>query len=166
MTDYAKFFLASRSDVVQLETLEISHSSFSKIYRVVRNAVNGVTVRTELSEEVEFEYYPLRIEGIGIRDNLDFGLKIDLGDLGEILPNEVDRVASDNGYDEKPMVIYRAYRSDNLQSPMFGPLLLEIGGFSFSREGASFEAVAPSLNNIATGELYKIDRFPMLRGFL
>ena len=166
MSKYSEFFLSSRSSVVQLETIEVSHSSFSNVYRVVRNAVNGVTVTLEDKTRAEFKYYPLRITGIGLRDNLDYGLKVDLGDLGEVLPLEVDRISAAGRYDEKPKVVYRTYRSDDLSAPLYGPLILEIRSFNFNRDGASFEANAPSLNLNATGELYKIDRFPMLRGFL
>lgn len=166
MTDYAAFFLSSKSSVVQLETLEISHSDFTKTYRVVRNAVNGVTVTLENAATAEFTYYPLRIVGVGIRENLDFGLKIDLGDLGEVLPTELDAVAGADGYGEKPIVVYRTYRSDDLSAPLFGPLTLEVKAFNFNREGSTFEARAPSLNINKTGEVYSLDRFPMLRGFL
>ena len=166
MSKYSEFFLASKSSIVQLELLEISHPNFTTTYRIVRNAVDGVTVTLENGTSAAFSYYPLRITGIGTRDNLDYGLKIDLGDLGEVLPVELDEVASNNGYGIKPTVRYWTYRSDDLSTPLFGPITLEIKSFNFNREGSSFEARAPSLNINKTGELYKIDRFPMLRGFL
>lgn len=166
MTTYSEFFLNSKSSVVQLELLEISHPNFTKTYRIVRNAVNGVTVTLEDTSIETFDYYPLRISGTETRENLDFSLKIDLGDLGEVLPPELDSVSSAGGYATKPIVKYRTYRSDDLTAPLFGPLVLEVKSFSFNREGSTFEAKAPSLNVNKTGELYKIDRFPMLRGFL
>lgn len=166
MSDYTEFFLNSRSSVIQLELLEISHSAFTQTYRVVRNAVNGVTVTLEDDSTQEFIYYPLRITSKGNRADLDQILQIDLGDLGEILPTELDAVDSADGFTEKPVVKYRTYRSDDLTTPLFGPLVLEVSAFSFNRQGSSFEAKAPSLNINKTGEVYKLDRFPMLRGFL
>lgn len=166
MTTYAEFFLNSRSSVVQLETLEISHPNFTKVYRVVRNAVKGVTATLETGSIVPFEYYPLRIENNGSKDDLDQSLTITLGDLGEVLPVELDSVASAQGYSVKPVVTYRTYRSDDLSRPLFGPVLLEVESFAFNREGSTFTAKAPSLNVNKTGELYKLERFPMLRGFL
>ncbi len=165
MTSYAQFFLNSRSSVVQLETLEISHPNFTKIYRVVRNAVKGVTVTLE-NETVVFDYYPLRIQNNGSKDDLDQSFTITLGDLGEVLPVELDSVTSAQGYGVKPIVKYRTYRSDDLTRPLFGPVLLEVESFAFNREGSTFTAKAPSLNVNKTGELYKLERFPMLRGFL
>jgi len=166
MTTYAEFFLKSKSSVVQLETLEISHPDFTKVYRIVRNAVQGVSVSLENFSIKSFDYYTLKIENAGIRNELDQSITINLGDLGEVLPKELDEVSSNNGFSVKPTVVYRTYRSDDLSRPLFGPVLLEVTTFAFNREGSSFEAKAPSLNITKTGEIYKIDRFPMLRGFL
>jgi hypothetical protein len=166
MSAYTEFFLNSRSDVVQLELLEISHPNFTQTFRVVRNAVDGVTVTLEDLSVQNFEYYPLKIDGNSPRGDLDFTINVSFGDLGEVLPPEIDAVTAANGFGVKPVVKYRTYSSTDLTTPLFGPVVLEIESFSFNREGASFSAKAPSLNNTSTGELYKIDRFPMLRGFL
>lgn len=166
MSKYSEFFLSSNSNIVKLETLEISHQSFTKPYRIVRNAVSGITAKLEDGRIVPFEYYPARIVAVGSKDDLDTGVRVDLGDLGEVIPKEMDEVAKKNGFSVKPTVIYREYRSDDLTALLNGPIVLEIKTFSFKREGASFEAKAPSLNINRTGEIYSFDRFPMLRGFL
>jgi hypothetical protein len=166
MSNYADYFLRSSSSIVQLELIEISHPSFSKVYRVVRNAVAGVTVTLETNEVFFFEYFPLQISMGSTRDDLDQSITINLGDLGEILPKELDAVKSANTFSTKPVVTYRTYRSDDLTAPMLGPVLLEVDNLAFNKEGVSFEAKAPSLNVSKTGEVYKLDRFPMLRGFL
>lgn len=276
MSTYSEFFLNSRSSVVQLELLQISHPSFSKDYRLVRNAVNGVTVsglgpygrnlfnvsapdnvagyyvdgtngllvtdpaynatgflpvlpgqtytasysgarafydasRQYVSGtnagapstfvvpagcywvrltvaigswptfvlaqgssagdfmpwgRASFDYYPMRIENNGSRDDLDQSFTFSWGDLGEVLPMELDRVAVSGGFGYKPQVVYHTYRSDDLTAPLFGPLVLEVESFAFNRDGSTFTAKAPSLNINKTGEIYTLERFPMLRGFL
>lgn len=166
MSAYSEFFLKSRASVVQLELLEITHPSWSQDYRIVRNAALGVTVTLETEEVAEFDYYPCRVTSLGNRNNLDQAFRVDLGDLGEVLPLELDAVAADDNFMTKPQVLYRTYRSDDLAAPLFGPIELEVDSFSFKAEGSSFVARAPRLNDVATGELYKLDRFPMLRGFL
>jgi hypothetical protein len=163
---YADFFLNSKSSVVQLELIELSHSDFSKTYRIVRNATNGITVTLEDSSTATFDYYPLRIEADDTRDNLDQSFTITLGDLGEILPVELDAIETNGGFTEKPVMVYRTYRSDDLSAPLFGPLTLEVESFAFDNKGATFIAKAPSLNINKTGEIYTLERFPMLRGFL
>lgn len=166
MSVYTEFFLNSDSNVVQLELLEISHSDFTQVYRIVRNACQGVTVTLETAEVATFTYYPLKIENSGNKDDLDQSFTISLGDLGEVLPTEFDRVAIGGGFIEKPALLYRTYRSDDLTTPLFGPIVLEIESFAFNREGVTFVAKAPSLNINKTGETYSLERFPMLRGFL
>lgn len=166
MSDYAEFFLNSKSSVVHLETIEISHPNFTKVYRVVRNATEGITVTLETSDVVEFEYYPLMIESVGVKDDLDQGIRITLGDLGEVLPKELDEIVANSGFGIKPVVKYRVYRSDDLSRPVFGPVNLEVSNFAFTSEGATFEAAAPSININKTGEIYTLERFPMLRGVL
>ncbi len=166
MSDYTEYFLKSKSSVVQLELLEISHPDFSKVYRLVRNAVGGVTVTLENATQAVFDYYPMRLTPVGVRDDLDHVLKIDFGDLGDVLPAELDRVQAASSFATKPTVVYRTYRSDVLTAPLFGPISLQITDVSFKKEGASFEAKAPALNVNRTGQTYTFERFPMLKGFL
>lgn len=166
MSSYAEYFLNSASTVIQFDLLEISHPNFTQVYRVVRNAADGLTVTLENDEEVFFRYYPLGVKPISNSDDLEQRLQVQLGDLGEVLPRELDAVSSANGFKTKPTVIYRTYRSDDLSAPLLGPLYLEVTEFNFTREGSAFEAKAPSLNINRTGEVYKLARFPMLRGFI
>lgn len=166
MSDYTEFFLNRTSNIIQYETLEISHPNFSQVYYIVRNNTKGLTAKNEDNDTLVFDYYPLRIESGGVKNDLDQRLTVNLGDLGEILPNELDAVKEADGFSTKPDVIYRTYRSDDLENVLFGPVTLEITNIPFKREGCSFEAHAPYVNVNKTGELYTIDRFPMLRGFV
>ena len=166
MTDYVDFFLKSSSNVVQLELLEISHPAFTQTYYLVRNYTDGVTVTLEDSSTQFFTYYQLRMTALEARDDLDQAIRIDLGELGEVVPKELDAVTVADAFDVKPRVIYRAYRSDDLSAPMDGPIELEVLTFNQTRDGCSFEAQAPQLNSNKTCEIYTFERFPMLRGFL
>lgn len=166
MSDYTEFYLSSKSSVAQLECLEISHSAFSQTYYLVRNAVHGITVTHEDETEHAYQYMPMRLELSGPRDDLDHILQIVMGDLGEVVPMELDRVRAEDKLSEFPLVTYRTYRSDDLSAPLFGPIVLEVRRFTMGREGCTFEAKAPSLNVSGTGEKYSIARFPMLSGLL
>jgi hypothetical protein len=166
MTAYTEFFLNCPANVAQLECLEISHSAFSQTYYVVRNAVGGVTVTHEDSTVRAYQYYPLECKLSGPRDDLDHTLSVNLGDLGEIVPDEMDNVREAEAFDELPIVLYRTYRSNDLDEPLYGPIELEIKNFNFDRTGCTFDARAPSLNVNRTGEIYSLPRFPMLRGLM
>lgn len=166
MSLYTNFFLNSKAYVVQLECLEISHSLFSQIYYLVRNATQGVTVTHENGLTKDYQYYPMQLQLSGPRDDLDHVLKVALGDVGSIVAQELEAVRASDGFNELPKVIYRTYRSDTLIFPLYGPLHLEVRKVNLNAQGAQFEARAPSLNNNRTGELYSLGRFPMLRGLL
>jgi hypothetical protein len=167
MSDYTEFFLASRADVVQLELFELSHPNFTQAYRVTRNARDGVTVDLSADElAIDFAYYPAKVAQQGARDDLDFGIRVDLGDVGEVIPGELDAVAAAGGFLTKPALRYWAFRSDQLDAPIFGPVVLEVPRMALANTGTSFDAQAPQLNANKTGERQTIDRFPMQRGFL
>jgi hypothetical protein len=162
---YSDFFLNSPSSVVELDCIEILHPSFSKTYYIVRNAINGITVTHEDASVHTYDYFPIALTPTGASDDLDQILKVQLGDLGQIIPAELDRIANAGTFTTKPVLKYRTYRSDNLAAPLFGPQKFVVGNISFTKDGSAFEAGAPKLNQTSTGEIYSMDRFPMLRGF-
>ena len=166
MSTYTEFFLNSSSSVVQLELLQMSHPSWSQTYYVVRNAVNGITVTLETGVQQFFQYYPMAIKYEGMKDDLDQTFSITFGDLGTVVPDEVDNMIADDTMDVKPTVIYRCYRSDDLTTPMLAPYYLEIQNMSFNTDGVTFNAQAPQLNITTTGSEYTTDRFPTLLEFL
>lgn len=164
--DYAQFFLNSKSSIVLIECIELTHPDFSQTHRVVRNVTAGVTVTHEDSIAYSYVYYPLKITRNGSIGDLDYGLQIEFGDLGGNLQLELDLIASNNGFDTKPVCKMRGYRSDDLSKPIHGPLTLEVNELAFNKDGAQFDAVAPYQNQSSTGRLYTLNQFPMLRGFL
>jgi len=166
MSAYSEFFFKSPRSVVQLQLLEIYHPSFSQTYYKVRNARLGVTVTHEDTTSHAYTYLPMQITQSDSRDDLDTGINVQFGDLGETLPKELDAVFAVNSYDTPPTVKYRVYRSDDLTQPLYGPLVLQIRSISQDENGAAFEAKAPRLNFNRTGRLYTVTDFPMLRGFL
>jgi hypothetical protein len=166
MSRYTEYFLNSNSTVVELELIEISHPNFTQVYRKVRNSLEPITVTLEDGETAVFDPYPLQITSMGVTNDLDSGFRIDLGDIGEILPMELDQLALTDSFGIKPTVVYRTYQSDDMTQPLFGPFDFEVVSISFNQDGASMEAKAPSLNNNKTGEVYSFARFPMLRGFI
>lgn len=166
MSNYSQFFLNSQGNIVQLETVEISHPSFSQTYRIVRNAIQGMSATLEDATLGVFQYYPLRLTPTKASDDLDQVIKTELGDLGQVIPQELDNVNAAGTFLTKPVFKYRTFRSDDLSAPLFGPLTLQVSNLSFTKQGCSFDAAAPTINVNSTGEVYTINRFPMLKGFL
>jgi hypothetical protein len=92
MSTYSEYFLNSPSNVVRLETIEISHPNFTQTYRIVRNAINGLAAFDETGLSHNYDYYPCQIKATSAKDDLDQELEITFGDLGDILPKELDAV--------------------------------------------------------------------------
>ena len=167
------YFLNSKSNVIQYETIQIKHPNFvgtlNNSYWIVRNNSEGLTAILEPDAPgngatVTFDYYPLQISLGETRDNLDFNLEIVLGDLGEVLPTELANVLAADDMHTKPIFRYRTFRSDDLTQPLYGPVELEIRTFNFDKRGVTFKAEARKFNRRGTGLLYRIVDIPMLAG--
>lgn len=161
----ADFYLTAPRSVRRLELLELSHPNFTQTYRLVRNARRGVTATVDGAPRA-FAWYPLNVVQDSSSDDLGQGLTMDFGDLGEVLPKEMDAVAAANGMDVRPKLRYWQFRSDDMAAALLGPFEYEVRSISFNYEGSTVKAAAPELAKSATGEAYTLERFPMLRGVL
>ena len=149
--------------MVQLECIQLSHPNFSQTYRLVRNALAGVTVTHEGGGgPFLYSFMPMTIRVLGASTDMDQSIEVTFGDVGQVISAEIENVANANGFQTKPLIQYRSYRSDDLTHVLFGPATLEIDTVSLTREGASFKAKAPNFNLVRTGEIYSVSRFPML----
>lgn len=169
MSLYSQFFLGSSPHIVQLDCLELLHPNFANTagWRVVRNAVKGVTVDHEGGGGTFFyDYYPMTIKPVGSSSDLGQALRVTFGDLGVIVASELSQLQRENAMGIRPTAKFRTYRSDSLSAPLSGPLILEVTKITTSEEGCTLECQAPNVNNTRTGILYTIDQFPMLRGFV
>lgn len=166
MSDYDDFFLKSSRRVQILDLVTISHPNFSKTYRIVRNKIGGVAV-TVGGNVVQYDYYPIRLGSKGSKADLDYAVTVQIGDLGELIPQEIDRIDIADGFGTHPVGSFANYRSDNLTKPIFGPVNLIIENIPMAPgEGCSFDMVAVPLCQNATGEIYSPRRFRMLSGWL
>ena len=165
MPDYSYFLQGNPNDVL-IQLVEVSHPSFSKVYRYVKNAVDGVTVTHENGIEYWYEYSPLTIKKSKSSDDLDQSLDIGVGDLGLEFPLDIDRLRQGSDYNIKPKLNYREYLMSDLTKPMLSILNLEVTDYRPKKTGALFTCKAKQLNLSKSGETYTLDKFPSLRGFL
>lgn len=182
MSLYTEYLFGSSQVVAELDLLEIQHFRFNPtIFRLVRNYslhelsvddVFGVPKRGVIvthegpAGPFEYEYVPMKIERLGSGNDLDQAIRVTIGDVGQILPQQLERLSDFNAMQEKPIVRYRSYRSDVLTAPLtVAPLIMEIKRIAFNKEGCSFEAVAPYLNSTRTGILYDRVNFPTMKSF-
>lgn len=159
MSDYVSFFLNAGGGVKQLECIEISHPSFSKVYRYVRNNDEGITAGNQ-----NYDYKPMSIKRNNVTNDLDQTLSITLADMDDELMDEVKKIHSSAFRKIKPECSFKIYRDDDLSEPMISMPALEIPSVSKDTSGlATFDAQAPQLNSVRTGRIYTIEEFPLLR---
>lgn len=161
---FVDFFLNAPPEAIELELFEITHPDFSQAYRYVRNARSGVTVTLPNEGQVAFEYRPCRIKRSRESDDILQAVSIDVGDPGDVLATENDRLIATDGYMEKPALRFWSFRSDDLTVPLVGPLRYEVIQISTKGAMASIQAQAPERNASGTGRVYTFADFPMLRG--
>lgn len=162
-----KFYLGGLREQALLEFFEIKHSALSQVWRITKNYPDGVTIRHEDGRSYNYEYWPAAVSFDGRKVDLDSGLRLDLGDLGELMPKEIDRIIRADSLGEKPLLLYRIYSGDNLDEPLSGPITYEIHSVSRNAEGSSLEAKAPLINTSGTGLIYQLDGpFEPLRDYL
>ena len=166
MPDYS-YWLSGNPDDVRLQCVEISHPSWSKVYRIVQNHADGVTVTHEGGFTFAYEYVPLTIQRGANSDDLDQEITIDVGDLGEDFPKELDRIRASALYSAvRPILNYREYNLSDLTAPQVTILGLEATDYEPKKEGAVFVCRAKQMNLTKTGETYNLDDYPTLRGFV
>lgn len=166
MPTYEEFFLNSSVTVRRIDLLEISHPNMSQVYRCLRNkgsTNNELIVTLETGEQATFKYVPMRFEKGEFTGNMEQKIKVTFGDLGELIPDEIDRIELADADDIKPMVRYWQYASNNLRNPLVGPVILQIKSFASNWQGCMFDAIAPQINVSGTGEIYNLEDIPMLR---
>lgn len=166
MPDYSSFFLNSNGGVVPLECVEVDHPDFIEPFRYVKNDTEGVTVKHESNgDDIHYEYQPMSIQRSTVTNDLDQKLALTIADVEDHLIKSVIGIRDSENWSVKPSVKWRLYRDDDLSAPMISLQTLEVAALSKDATGnCTFDAQAPELNSVKTGETYDIDRFKLLRG--
>lgn len=182
MSLYSDYYFNSPPSVVELHMLEIQHFRFNPtIFRLTSNGdIQDITGTDSFGNPLrgcvvtheggagpfEYTYVPMSIDRLGSGTDMDQSIKVTLGDVGEILAQQLRLIDQFNANVTKPIVRYRAYRSDVLTAPLTTtPAVLEMKRVSFTKGGATFEAVSPYLNTGRTGITYDTVKFPTMKAF-
>lgn len=161
-----RYHLVGNAHDVMLECIEISHPAFSRVYRYVRNHTKGVTAIHEDGEIAYYEYAPIKLQRGQSNEKLSQTITVTIGDLGMIIPQEVDRLYGSEHELEHPMLTYRSYLLSNLNEPFETARGLKITENTPQPWGAMFKAQVRSLNDNKSGRGFTLDKWRALRGFL
>ena len=160
------YWLVGKHDDVRLECIEITHPSFSRNYRFVRNHSDGVRVRHENATWYDYTFLPISIEAGESGDNLQQSFTIGIGDVGEIMPYEIQRLRNGRYPTQRPVLNYRVYLISDLSKPLSSVRGLEITDIQRKKTGAVLKCQAKQTNKTGTGVRYTLSDYPTLRGFI
>jgi hypothetical protein len=164
MSDLDKFHLDATPSAAMLELIEISHPLWPKPLRYVTNHADGVTVKHEDGLVYNYEFMPVQINKGANSDDLDQTLSITVGDLGQVVPQLLKIIRDANNF-ERPSVVYRAYSSSNLESPLQVVKGYEVEDRATDHQATTFNAATKRANSTGTGMFYTVDNFPSLKAF-
>jgi len=163
MSNYTSFFLNAKGGLLRIDCIEISHPSFSKVFRFVRNVRGGITVRHEDGIDHQYIHEHFELNRSNVTADLDQTIQITFADYKDELKREVENA----DYTKPASFKYRAYRDDDLTMPMIVLETLQIISVNNDSFGmVTFDAKAEGLNDVKTGLNYSIEDYPMLRALL
>lgn len=159
MADYYSFYLNSSGGVVPLECVELSHPSFPKIFRYVKNDMDGIIAGGQ-----SYFYQPMSIKRNNVTNDLDQTIALTLADMDDEFAKAVAGIHSSPYPHVKPSCVFKIFRDDELDTPMTQLQILEVPTVSKDSTGlVTFDAQAPELNSVKTGRTYSIEDYPLLR---
>lgn len=159
------FMMTSPATDVLLETLELSHPSWSKTYRIIRNDCLGASLNTE-NGPLFFDYVPFNLRQSGDSGDLNKKISVELSDLGEIIPDEFRRMEDAGTLNTAPKMVVRCF-SHRTGEMVLGPMKLDVRGAVFVAEkGCKLEASAKAAMANSTGTVFDIERVPTIKAFL
>ncbi len=146
--------------VYSIDTIEIRHPLFPETIYWTREPM-GLTATDEDGNILEFNGVNFDISLNDTKNDLDENFLIILQDLDNAADGLLELIPLDN---TNPIeVIYRAYNSDDLTAPGYGPVKLTALEVTQQKGQLSAVVGATQLNWAQTGIAYDYDIFPMLR---
>jgi hypothetical protein len=164
VTTFYEYMMTAPPVDVLLETLELSHPSWSQEYLLIRNDCLGRTLVTEEGPK-DFIFLPINLKRSADKGDLDKSVTVDLGDLGELIPREIERMEADDSLGVSPRLVYRGFSSVS-GDMVYGPLILEVKVGALGQSGARLEAGPKSVNTSRTGLSFTVETIPPIRAFL
>jgi len=157
------FLSSAPQNVWPIQTIEISHSAMSQVWRLWREPYEGVV--SDGGSPMTMQPANIEIGLAGTEGHLDqkFNIGIGLVDSMDLFREQMDLIPIDT--QEKIVIVYREYLSDDLDEPQ-AVATLQVETISYNIGAAQISAVSPRLNILRTGELYSTKEIPSLRGFL
>ena len=165
---YRRFLASAPTAQREYRTIELYHPSFSSVLRFIQDAEDqALTLESaaprEAGDSVLFSAISMVIEEPQETEEADPVLTVNLGGVGGEVQDQVNAITGEDAL--TPIeCIYRKYYSGDIDSPV---IVLSLSVSTIRFEGytrVAFTAEDIDFANKLSGEIYTIERFPMLVG--
>lgn len=153
------FYLKATSGIARIDAIELSHPDFPTIY--LQNYDDEQDLPLVFNDAAQLHKYAQFDVGRGnSAPDLEQSFTINL--LEEV--DEINMLIDSASHLQPITFKWRWYRSDDYSAPIETIESLTIANISFNGNGFSFTASAEPLNSVATGRIYTLENYPMLKG--
>jgi len=163
MPSTANFFMTASPLIFIYDTFELLHPSWPSPILFARNSLRQLVARDENGINRTYSYFPVTLEKAGLNPDLDYSLKLSIDDVG--LVGSYVAPLSSAARQIKPTLIYRAYASNDLTTPL-ERYALRVEKLPMNDTTCTIEAVALRLNTNGTGRRYLLNDFHGLRPYV
>jgi hypothetical protein len=146
--------------VFLVETLELSHPLFSKVWRLV-NAMDQVVATLEGGGSGVFQPVAFQVQLPPSDAQGGQLLTVVVANFGRIIRDEIEAAAKDP--DQRMSLTYRLYLSNALTEPQTAPIKLSVDTIAMTNESITLQAGrSDTLNMPFPSTVYDIVKFPGL----
>lgn len=153
------FYLKATSGIARIDAIELSHPDFPTIYLQNYDDEQDLPLVFDGLEH-SHTYAQFEVGRGNSAPDLEQSFTINLYE-------EVDKINEilDTASHQNPITFrWRWYRSDDYSAPIETVESLVISNISFNQDGFTLSASAEPLNSVATGKMFNLEDYPMLRG--
>lgn len=164
MADQNSFFLTDTSGVRKVDTIELNHPDWASPFFFQSEWIDEDIIATnEDLNTVTYQYQLFKVDRNNVVADLDQSVSVTFLDYIDEL-----KYAVNSANHMQPITLkYRMFRDDDFSSPLDFIQVLEVLKVTSNGDGiVTFDASAEGLNNIRTGDVYTINKFPSLKGII
>ena len=164
MANQNNFFLTDTSAVRKVDTIELNHPDWTVPFYFQNEWIDEDMIATnEDSVAVTYQYQLFEVDRGNVMADLDQGVSITFADYIDELKNAI------NSADHMKAITlkHRMFRDDDLSSPLDFIQTLQVLKVNNDSNGVvTFEASAEQLNSVKTGDVYTLNKYPLLKGVI
>jgi len=170
-----KMLASTPESWIAVGALMISHSAFADVY-CVTDLYDGFTKNDHNGVSRDWLFVPMSFDIPAVTADIDCEFKLSVSDLNkdgtqigttEAVLNILDQIPEDSTeLPQLTVLSYISYPDGTFSEYCDGPYIFDVTDVTFTEQGAAITAKSPDAIYASCGEIYTVERFPMLKQFL